>query len=370
MYSARERNSELARRYGRWLYAVHYSKRTQIAYNRAVRCFVEFLKDKSVTRATHFDIRDFLAEESSRGLSYPSVCGVFNAIHNFFTFFNFGGLVQKVTPRLVHMKPMPRRAPRSLSETEVSRLTDVARNPRDRAIVRVLYESGCRVGELTKMKVGDIDYEKRRILVMGKGAKERAVVFGPGAAGALKTYLNGRETGYVFEEAIPIQRGCVTAYENKWLGIFVAYGKQPGYSRKVEYTLGSTSKINYDEAWAIFKRRTKRLNLIRPKKTRPLGTDAIRRIINVLAIRGKVSHATPHMLRHSFATHMFDRGAGIREVQDLLGHESIMNTEVYLRISKKVALETFDRYHPGGAGANNESKAQSWIEPKRSGIHQ
>ena len=97
-----------------------------------------------------------------------------------------------------------------------------------------------------------------------------------------------------------------------------------------------------------FEKRTKRLNLIRPEKVRPLGTDAIRRIINVLAIRAKVPHATPHMLRHSFATHMFDRGAGIREVQELLGHESIMNTEVYLRVSKQKALETFDRYHPGG----------------------
>lgn len=306
-----------------------------------------------MTRVTHFDIRDFLAEESQRGISYPTVCHLFYALHNFFSFLNFGGLVQRITPRLVHMKLPPRRTPRSLSEPEVSRMISAARNPRDRAIVTVLYESGCRVSELANMKVADIDYEKRTILVMGKGSKERAVVFGPGAAEALKAYLNGRETGYLFEDGFPVQRGCITPYENKWLGIFKIYGRQKGYSRKVELTLGSTSKITYDEAWVVFRRRTKRLNLIRPKCQTPLGTDAIRRIINILAIRAKVAHATPHMLRHSFATHMFDHGAGIREVQELLGHESIMNTQVYLRVSKQRLLETFDKCHPRGAGANS-----------------
>lgn len=358
MYSARERNSKLAESYRRWLYGVRYAKSTGFAYNRAVRCFVEFLKNKPVERTTHFDIRDFLVQELRRGLSYPSVCGVFHGLHNFFSFLNFGGLVQSVTPRLVHMKSRPRRTPRSLSESQVSRLIVAARNPRDRAIVRVLYETGCRVSELTNMKVADIDYEKRRILVMGKGSKERAVVFGPRAADALKTYLNGRSTGYIFEDGKPVQRGCVRACRNRWIGLFTVYGKQPRDSRKVEYALGSTSKITYEEAWAVFRRRTKGLNLVRPRKTRPLGPDPIRRIINVLALRGKVSHATPHMLRHSFATHMFDRGAGIREVQELLGHESMMNTEVYLRVSKQKALETFDKYHPGGACASAQGKAQ------------
>ena len=354
MYSIAERNQKLAERYSRWLDLVHYAKNTKRAYNRSVRDFVEFLKDKPVDRATHFDIRDFLSEELRRGVSYPTVCYIFCAIHNFFSFMNFGGLVQRVTPRLVHMKTEPRRAPRSLTEEEVSRLINAARNARDLAIVRVFYESGCRVGELTNMKVHDIDYEKRRILVMGKGSKERTVVFGPGAAHALKTYLNGRDKGYVFEDGTPLQRGCVSAFENKWIGFFVVYGKRPGHSRKVQYTLGSTSELSYDDAWGVFKKRTKRLNLVRPETVRPLGTDAIRRIINVLAIRAKVRHATPHMLRHSFATHMFDRGAGIREVQELLGHQSIMNTEVYLRVSKQKALATFDKYHPGGLGENAE----------------
>lgn len=369
MYSARERNAELAERYSRWLPAVHYSKRTMISYTRAVRCFVEFLKDKSVVRATHFDIRDFLAEESRRGLSYPSICCVFGALHNFFSFLNFGGLVQRVTPRMVHMRPIPRRAPRSLSEAAVSRLINAAQTPRERAIIQLLYESGCRVGELTEMKVSDIDYEKRRILVMGKGLKERAVVFGPGAAGALKAYLNERESGYLFEDGFPVQRGCIITDEGKWIGLATVYGRQRGFSRKVWLTLGSKSKLTYEDAWTVFRRRTKRLNLVRAKSHRPLGTDAIRRIINILAIRAKVAHATPHMLRHSFATHMFDRGAGIKEVQELLGHESIMNTEVYIRVSKQRLLETFDKFHPRGiCDKSLQSKANNQTEPNQSEI--
>lgn len=359
MYSTIERNRKIAERYDRWLELVHYAKHTRKAYNRYIRCFVEFLKDKPVVRTTHFDIRDFLVAESSRGLSYPTVCLVFNAIHNFFSFLNFGGLVQRVTPRLVHMRGIPRRAPRSLSEAEVSRLISAAQTPRDLAIILLLYESGCRVGELTTMKVGDIDYEKRRILVMGKGLKERAVVFGRGAAEALKAYLNGRETGYIFEDGVRIQRGCVSAFANRWIGSATVYGRRPGYSRKIQYTLGFKSKLSYDDAWAVFKRRTRRLNLIRPRRSRPIGTDPIRRIINILAIRAKVPRASPHMLRHSFATHMFDRGAGIREVQELLGHESIMNTAVYLRVSKQRALETFDKYHPRGNGEQTHSTAHN-----------
>jgi site-specific recombinase XerD len=357
MYSTKERNWELAKRYSRWLDLVHYGKHTKFAYNRAVRCFVEFLKDKSITRATHFDIRDFLWEESKRGLSYPTVCCVFYALHNFFSFLNFGGLVQRVTPRLVHMRPIPRRVPRSLSEGEVSRLISAAQTPRDRAIIRVLYESGCRVAELTNMKVIDINYERRRILVRGKGSKERSVVFGSGAAEALKTYLNGRETGYVFEDGFPVQKGSITIVDGQWIGLARVYGRQQPYYRKVWKTLGPTSKLTYDDAWVVFRRRTKRLNLVRPKCQRPLGTDAIRRIINILAIRARVAHATPHMLRHSFATHMFDRGAGIKEVQELLGHASIMNTEVYLKVSNPRLLETFDKYHPGGFGENTSSQA-------------
>lgn len=336
-----------------------YTKHTKKAYNRYIRCFVEFLKDKPAARATHFDIRDFLTAESSRGLSYSTVCLVFSALHSFFSFLNFGGLVERVTPNLVHMRSLPRRAPRSLSEGEVSRLISAAQTPRDRAIILLLYESGCRVGELTTMKIGDIEFDKRRILVMGKGLKERAVVFGPGAAEALKTYLNGRESGYIFEEGIPAQQGCISEFKNRWIGSFTVYGRKPGNSRKVQYTLGFKSKLTYDDAWAVFRRRTRRLNLIRPKKSQPLGTDAIRRIISILAIRAKVPRASPHMLRHSFATHMFDRGAGIREIQELLGHASIMNTAVYLRVSKQKALETFDKYHPQGAGKHNQRHAYS-----------
>lgn len=352
MYSAREQNWKLLEKYVRWLPAVHYSKRTKITYSRSVRRFVEFLKNKSAVHATHFDIRDFLAAESQRGLSYPSVCCGFYALHNFFSFLNFGGLVQRLTPRLVQMRPIPRRAPRWLSEAEVSRLINAAKTPRDLAIVLVLYESGCRVGELTRMKVSDVEYQKRRILVMGKGSKERSVVFGPGAADALKSYLNGRETGYVFEDGFPTQKGCISTEDNNWIGIARVYGRQRGNSRHIQYTLGPKSKLTYDGAWAVFRRRTKRLNFVRPKVQRPLGTDVIRRRINILAIRGKVAHATPHMLRHSFAMHMFDRGAGIKEVQELLGHESIMNTEVYIRVSKQKLLETFDKYHPRGTGEN------------------
>lgn len=201
------------------------------------------------------------------------------------------------------------------------------------------------------MKVSDLDYEKRKIRVMGK-VPERVVLFGSGAATSLKAHLNGRETGYIFEEVPRVQKGCVTTADNNtWIGVFKVYGERPGCSRKVEFSLGPKSKITYDQAWAVFRQRTKGLNLVRPKKQGPLGPDAIRNTVSIVAMRARIKHATPHMLRHSFATHMLDRGAGIREIQELLGHKSLRNTEVYTRISKERLLSTFDRYHPRGAQA-------------------
>lgn len=150
MRSAKDHNLILAERYERWLVAMQYAKQTRLNYRSGVWSYVRFLKNKSVLRSTHFDVRDFLASESVRGLSYVSVCMHFYSLHSFFTFLNIGGLIQRVTPSLVHLRPRPRTLPQVLSESGISRLISVSRNSRDLAIIELLYETrmqGRRIGE-------------------------------------------------------------------------------------------------------------------------------------------------------------------------------------------------------------------------------
>lgn len=350
MHSVRETNRELVKRYIRWLTAVHYSNRTKCVYGRAAWALTEFLQNKSILRASHFDLRDFFAQQSRRALSYSSIYTEFFSLQNFFTFLQLGKLISKIAPSAISMRCPLRKTPRALSEDAVQALINAAKTPRERAIVELLYESGCRVGELTQMKARDIDFQGRKILVTGKDSTERIVVFGNGAAKSLKAYLNGRQTGYLFENDLRVQRGTVTRRPdyNRWIAVFRVYGRRPGEFRKVELTLGPLSKMTRAEAWAVFERRAKRLNLVRPKPQRPLDEGTIRRSVDIIAARARIQPVTPHMLRHSFATHMLDRGADLRQIQELLGHSSIRSTEVYTRISKTRFLPIFDKYHPRG----------------------
>lgn len=355
MRSAKDNNQILVQRYERWLVAMQYAKRTRLNYCSGVWSYVRFLKNKSVLRSTHFDIRDFLASESIRGLSYVSVCMHFYSLHSFFTFLNIGGLIQRVTPSLVHLRPRPKTLPHVLSESGILRVINASRNSRDLAIVELLYETGCRVSELVNIKVSDIEFQRRRIRVVGKGSRERYVIFGPLAATAVKDYLNGRETGYLLEDAKPLQVGYVgfDRRRNRWTGKCKIYGNPRGTRRSFHTDLGQKPELNLGKARVLFKNRLKGLNLIRPRKGRPLDPGSIRRVLNILATRASLTTVTPHMIRHSFATHMLDRGAQIRDVKELLGHSSLRTTEIYVHLSRPNLVEAFDRYHPRGLPTND-----------------
>jgi site-specific recombinase XerD len=112
--------------------------------------------------------------------------------------------------------------------------------------------------------------------------------------------------------------------------------------------LGSARRISYQEAKAILEELTKGANLVRPKAEGPLSTNAIREILLCIGRRSGLRHATPHMFRHSFATHLLDHGADLTVVQALLGHAFLQTTAIYASVSRERLLKTFDRCHPAG----------------------
>jgi integrase/recombinase XerD len=198
--------------------------------------------------------------------------------------------------------PVPQGVPKALSEEEVERLLaavggDDAPARRDRAILELLYGTGMRIGELVGLSLGDLVVEDRLIRVLGKGSKERIVPLGRMAAAALEAWLS------------PDGRGVMTP--ERWL--------RRGDAEAV-FLNARGGRLGRSGAWGI---------------VRAHGDAA--------GLRGRLS---PHVLRHSCATHLLDHGADIRVVQELLGHASISTTQVYTKVSAERLRAVYESAHP------------------------
>ena len=170
MLSGAALNEELAARYARWLIVQNYSAGTRDIYCRSVRHFTTFMGSTIVTQSGHFDVREFLA---ARAMTKPPSTNLRNelyALRVYFDFLNMGGLVKSVIPRFVNVRRHPPRNPLVLTEEQIHRLLAASKNPRERALIEILYGSGCRTGEARTMRVEDLDLAALRIRVTGRGA--------------------------------------------------------------------------------------------------------------------------------------------------------------------------------------------------------
>lgn len=189
-----------------------------------------------------------------------------------------------------------RKLPHFLNEQDLARLleappADTPLGIRDRAILETLYSAGLRVGELTQLNVADIDVESGLATVRGKGKRERLALFGPQALAALGRWLAEREA------VAPRARSQNALYLNK-------HGTR-------------------------------------------LTTRSVGRLLQkYLAQAGLDPRTSPHTLRHSFATHLLDRGADIRSVQELLGHRSLTNTQIYTHVTTQRLRDSYHKAHP------------------------
>jgi len=199
---------------------------------------------------------------------------------------------------------LPAGIPKALTEEEVGRLLNavVGEEPRalrDRAVLEVLYATGLRISELCGLSLDDVDHEQRLVRAFGKGAKERIV---------------------------PIGRFAMEAID-RWLG--------PGGRSLV---LGA--RPSRDAAEALF------VSLRGRRLSRQAGWEVVHRHAVEAGLADKV---TPHVLRHSFATHLLDHGADVRVVQELLGHASITTTQLYTKVSQEQLRRVYFGAHPRAA---------------------
>jgi integrase/recombinase XerD len=304
-----------------------------------------FLGSQSVRSVTHLDVRRYLIEVMKRDLSNAGPNRHLWALRRFFDFLYLGGVVDCVAPRFVRGRALMRGIPRTLGENEVKKLIAAMESTRDRAIVEVLYATGCRIGELANIKVEDIDFQRRRIHITGKG-KQRTVLFGDHAKRSLERLLGPRTTGYVFEDTYN-QKGSVGWNGSGWVGYWRDY-QDPNYIKHRTGIYLGGKNMNGKEALAKFRRLVPASRMERPAKNRPLCTAAVSRVIQKGALKAKLGRVTAHMIRHSFATHLLDHGADIRLIQDLLGHSSLVTTQAYTKVSKRNLAATYSRCHPRG----------------------
>jgi len=265
--------------------------------------FIYFLKDRGVSSLREVDrltVRDYLSHLTERKLAKVSLARKLSAIRSFYRYLLREKMVS-VSPVATTSSPkLDRRLPSFLTRQEVERLMaapDPSTPPgqRDRAILELLYASGLRVSELAQLTLEQVNLDSREVRVWGKGAKERVVLMGKPAATALTAYLN---------QSRP-----------KLLG----------------------------------KKRSRAFFLNRDGEG--IGERGIQKMVAKYArLAGIEKRVHPHLLRHTFATHLLDGGADLRVVQELLGHADLTSTQIYTHVTKSQAKKVYLSAHPLAKG--------------------
>ena len=336
-----------------------HSPYTITSYRHTALDFVNFVGDLPIASVRPVDIREYLAWLLEQGASENSIAQKLCAIRAFFNHLELIGIVAVSPARLIKRKRPQRKLPRALTIEQVEALIAAAENPRDRAIIETFYSSGMRLAELTNLRIENIEWKAGIARIVGKGDKERLSPLNKRAIDALRIVVAGRTRGFVFDSnRRPLGNGCVTVL------------KIPGYEF---WRLEWREKGSTADGEAVFIRRTKNLGktsdltraqanrradefmreigrTIRPSTERPLSMVRIAHIIGCAAHRAGIGKVHPHMLRHSFATHLLEGGADILAIRDLLGHVDVSTTSIYLHASQKHLRETLERCHPHFGG--------------------
>lgn len=347
-------NRVLAEKFDQWLEIQSYSEETRRAYHSLTADFCRFLGARDLTKSRAADIREYLGAVYRRGCASATMERNLAGLRTFFDFLNLAGVVAIVTPRFVAMRKKRRKLPQPLTIDEIQKLIDGTRTPRDRAIIELYYATGCRLNELRLLRCEQIDFVDRIVRVLGKGNKERLVPYGRMAEEALLAYLGERREGYVFRENRLRAKGslCKRQYRHSsafgWLAYWHEWPDGTIPSKRRAKFLGPVSRMTEEQARAKLRVIMDAAELGRPKTGLPLNGQTIYRVISQAAIRAGLNHVHPHQLRHSFATHLLNRGADIRAVQELLGHSSISTTQIYTHVSMADMQRIHAKFHPRG----------------------
>jgi tyrosine recombinase XerC len=271
----------------------NYSPHTLVNYKVDLKDFSKFCGDLSLDKIDYLLLRKYLAVLKEKSLGNRSVGRHLSALRSFFRFLARESII-KANPILMLSSPkLDKHLPSFMTEEEVNKLIEsaFAKNEddesglRDRAILETFYSSGLRISELVGLSIDDVDSISGVVKAYGKGKKERVVPIGDAALNAIKKYLDKRK---------------------------------------------KTSS-------ALF------LN----KNGKRISTRGVRDIVEkYLKSAGIARGVSPHTFRHSFATHLLNRGADLRTVQELLGHANLSTTQIYTHLTTERLKNVYDKAHP------------------------
>ena len=240
-----------------------------------------------------------------------------------------GGVVDAVAPRLVRGRRRDRPLPAVVSVADVGRLVRAAGSVRNQTMIERLYSTGCRVGELVRIRVENVDTSRRTIQVTGKG-KQRTVFFGCCAARLVRRHLRGRRKGPLFVPELLRQTGCIHADKGVWRLHWRDYSGGTVHAHKTSTYLGINLTLRQAKLRA--QQLVPKSKLIGPPQHRHLQTQAVTRVLRYAALRAGLARTTPHMIRHSFATHLLQNGCRHSSHSRFTGtHVSHHDSDIYAR---------------------------------------
>jgi site-specific recombinase XerD len=352
-------NHALVERYLSYLAMQGASPNTLRTYANGLRNFLRFLRDQSILTVEHADLLLYLSGLYRRGLIKSSAANHVYAFRSFCKFCALVGLQCSSAFQLLRLPKLPKRLTEFHPLPEIERLIAATRTPLELALIELGFGTGCRISELQRMRIDDIGWQDRSIRVLGKGSKERMVFFGEPAEKALKKLLRGRSEGFLFVslrgQSNPRVTKCKYAGALRWRTYWSEYDATTGKLIHRYRWLGNTNTVTVAEARRRLNRLLKNVNLTRPTASRPLGCRHLHKIIVQIGRRAGLK-TWPHRLRHSFATAMVNDGAGLREVQQLLGHSSLSTTSRYLHTTTNELKGTHELFHPREEHSNAKEK--------------
>ena len=283
------------------------SPRTAEAYAHDVVQFVDYLAQSRGEQAA-WDLaavdypllRRYLAHLTRAEYNRTSILRKLSALRALFRYLVSTGAIEHNPAALLQPASVPKRLPEVLSETEAREMIEfpdenTALGQRNEVLLELLYATGVRVSELAGLDVADLDLERRTARVLGKGNKERMVFFGAPAAEAVRRYLQQGRALLLTKRQGPAEEPA----------------------------------------------------LLLTRSGRRLQVRQIQNVVRDLALQiGASARTSPHTLRHSFATHLLDRGADLRVIQELLGHKGLATTQIYTHVSQARLQEAYRQAHP------------------------
>ncbi len=280
-----------------------YSSHTTAAYRRDLERFARYLAQQDIDwpACRHQHVWGYIGALRAQGLGARSIQRHLSAVRRFFEFLRRHGEIEVNPATAVSGPKQARRLPKALDADLSSRLFDntaeTAKDKRDAAMLELFYGSGLRLAELAALNVGDLDLDDAMVTVLGKGNKERRVPLGSHSIRAVRAWLATR----------------------------------PGVDSEAPLFTGrGESRISH---------RTVQ-NRVKAAATKSLGSDALH----------------PHMLRHSFASHLLESSGDLRAVQELLGHANLTTTQIYTHLDFQHLAQVYDKAHPRAQAKDGDSE--------------